>query len=247
MAEFERDLLTGSRAICLCVSGMVRDECLEYYGSDDGVEVVFNCVDVPSEQTRSADRTRIRDEMGAGQESPVFLTVATNFELKGVAQGIEAFARWRSDSGCSSARLLLVGRNSPARYEKLAGDLGVAEAVVFAGPAENVFQWYAAADAVMLLSWYDPCSRVVLEAARWSIPSITTRFNGAAEVFEDGGCIVVDSPTDIEAISNACADLADPEKRLGHSQACAARGDYLGLERHAEELLDAYKRAPAMK
>jgi len=247
MAQFERELLTGGRALCLCVSRMVRDECREHYGLSDGVEVVFNCVDVPGEESRQEDRGRLRDEIEAGPDDPVFLTVATNFELKGVARGIEAFAQWRRDSGSDGSRLVVVGRASPDRYVKLASDCGAADAVVFAPPANNVFQWFAAADAVMLLSWYDPCSRVVLEAARWAIPSITTQFNGAAEAFTDGGCIVVDSPLDRSGIVKAFETLADPETREEHSQACGKLGDWLGSQRHAKELLDAYTRAPELQ
>ncbi len=247
MARYERQLLTGGGAICLCVSQMVKDECREHYGLDDGVEVVFNCVAAADQQTRSADRQRIRNQIGAGTDAPVFLTVATNFELKGVAQGIEAFAKWRSESGVLGARLLVVGRKSPDRYVKLAARFGAADAVTFIPPSDDVFQWYAAADAVMLLSWYDPCSRVVLEAARWSIPSITTKFNGAAEAFEGGGCITVDSPLDIAAIAAACGELADPSTREKHSSACGSLADYLGPERHANQLLEAYRRAPALR
>jgi len=249
MAAFERELLTGRRAICLCVSQMVKDECLSYYDMQDGVEVVYNCVDAPpgDAETRDGDRLRIRGEIGAAPGDPVFLTVATNFELKGVAQAIETFARWRSDSGSGGSRLLVVGRQSPDRYMKLADDCDAGEAVVFIPPAREIFQWYAAADAVILLSWYDPCSRVVLEAARWSIPSITTRFNGASEAFADGGCIVVESPLDKAAIVAAYGALADPATRRKHSQACSSLGDYLGVERHVEELIDAYGRAPRIR
>ena len=247
MAAFERDLLTGGGAICLCVSQMVKDECLTYYGMTDRVEVVYNCADVPAGDTRDDDRRRIRGEIGAAPDDPVVLTVATNFELKGVAQAIEAFAQWRSDSGCDGSRLVVVGRQSPNSYMKLAADCGAGDAVVFAPPTQDIFQWYAAADAVILLSWYDPCSRVVLEAARWSIPSITTRFNGASEAFGDGGCIVVDSPLDKAAIVTAYGALADPVTRQKHSQACSSLEDYLGVERHVKELIDAYGRAPTIR
>ena len=247
MAGYERQLLTGGAAICLCVSRMVKDECAEYYNMTDRVEVVYNCVDVPSGEGRAGDRARIRSEIAADGDAPVFLTVATNYELKGVAQAIEAFAKWRSAAGCDGARLVVVGRQAPERYVKIARGFGVGDAVVFVPPTRDIFQWYSAADAVILLSWYDPCSRVVLEAARWSIPSITTRFNGAAEAFADGGCVVVDSPADIAAITNAYAELGDPDTREKHARACGEVSEYLGVRRHVEELLDAYRRAPKLR
>jgi len=245
MSVFETELLTGGRAVCLCVSEMVKDECRRCYGRHDGVEVVYNCVDVPEADSpkRGDDRRRVRDQIDAGPNDPVFLTVATNFRLKGVAEAIRAFAAWRTMVTDIRPRLVVVGRTRPVRYRRLAARRGVGDSVTFVPPTSDVFQWYAAADAVILLSWYDPCSRVVLEAARWGIPSITTRYNGAAEAFDEGGCIVVDSPRATSAIMEACAQLADPQRRRGHSLACGRLADYLGVDRHVEQLLDVYTRA----
>jgi len=248
MSVFETELLTERRAICLCVSRMVADECRRCYGRDDGVEVVYNCVDVPDPEgpKRGDDRRRIRDRIGAGPDDPVFLTVAANFRLKGVAEAIKAFAAWRSGVTGINPKLVVVGREKPVRCRILAARRGVGDSVIFAPPTSDVFQWYAAADAVILLSWYDPCSRVVLEAAGWGIPSITTRYNGAAEAFDEGGCVVVDSPRAADAIIAGYAELADPDRRKAHSLACGGLADYLGVDRHVEQLLDAYTRAPKL-
>jgi glycosyltransferase involved in cell wall biosynthesis len=79
------------------------------------------------------------------------------------------------------------------------------------------------------------------------IPSITTRFNGAAEAFADGGCVVVESPLDTDEIVGAYTVLADPGLRQKYSRACIDLGDYLSAERHVKELLDAYSRAPRIQ
>jgi len=107
--------------------------------------------------------------------------------------------------------------------------------------------YYSAADFYVLPTFYDPCSLGVLEAAASGLASVTTRFNGAAEAFGDGGCIVVDSPLDRGEIVAGYEALADPITRRKHSRACGGLADYLGVERHVEELLAAYGRAPTLR
>ena len=93
----------------------------------------------------------------------------------------------------------------------------------------------------MLLSWYDPCSRVVLEATRWSVPSITTVYNGAAEVLARGAGLVVSSPADTDAVIRAMCELAEPARRAARARACMDVAGRLGMDRYVDELLAAYE------
>ena len=136
---------------------------------------------------------------------------------------------------------MIVGRDLVEGYQRLAGMREVGSQVVFAPPSEEVFSWYAAADACVLLSWYDPCSRVVLEATRFGLPSITTRFNGAAEILAGGRGIVVDSPRDTNAIVSAMAVMTDPTRRAEMAAACEDVSGQLSMDRHVEQLLAAYE------
>ncbi len=249
-ARLERQIVTDGRALCLCVSDLVAREFRTYYGLSDRARVVFNGVNVPDPAggARVAVRRRLRSALGVSSGDPVFLTVATNFPLKGVAESISAFAKWcHRDSERAKARLVIVGRELSRRYRCMAALHKVGKQVVFKGPTKEMFQWYAAADAFVLLTWYDPCSLTVLEAARWGIPSLTTRFNGAVEAFKSGGCIVVDSPRDIRGIVSAFDELADPQRHEEHSHACRALGRQLSIDRHIEELLEAYGEAGRLK
>ena len=99
----------------------------------------------------------------------------------------------------------------------------------------------------MLLSWYDPCSRVVLEAVRWGIPVITTAYNGAAEVLADGAGIVIASPDETDAAAAAMASLADAGERRRRSDACRAVAERVSIDRHVEGLLAAYAAAREAK
>ena len=250
MRQLERKVVADPATLCLALSEMVAREFLHHYARSEGVRVLFNGVDVPnvSPEQRSQWRREARDRIGVGPNGPVFLTVAQNFELKGVREAIEAFSRWgHSAAGPRRARLVVVGQSKVRRYRLLARRLGVGRHVYFAGPTDEVFSWYAAADACLLLSWYDACSRVVLEATRWGIPSITTVYNGAAEVLARGAGIVVGSPRDTDAIVRALAELADPDRRAERAAACRDIADELSMDRHVEKLLAVYREVVARK
>jgi UDP-glucose:(heptosyl)LPS alpha-1,3-glucosyltransferase len=202
---------------------------------------VQNAVGLPaeSEASRRRRREQLRAEQGVGDDEPVFLTIATNFELKGVAELIRALADWRRRHG--GGRLWVLGRERPQRYARLAARLGVADAVQFFPATRDVFAWYAAADACVLLSWYDPCSRVVLEAMRMGLPTITTAYNGAADLLADGAGLVVSSPRDRAAVVEALDRAVDPLERSKMLAACHAAGSRIRVENHARALVDLYE------
>ncbi len=243
MAEYERRVIGDEGVLCLAVSDMVADEIRRFYGRENGVQVIYNAVALPDvdDEQRADWRQRHRYLMGVGPEDTVFITVAKNFALKGVAEAIKAFAAWSHDSG-ANGRLVVVGSEAAEDHQKIAGLHDAGDKVIFIPPIDNVFEWYSAADACVLLSWYDPCSRVVLEATRWRLPSITTVFNGAAEILAGGAGIVVDSPKNISRIAAAMAELADMAGRAARIAACAKIADSLGIDRHVDELEAAYSR-----
>ena len=235
-------------------SRLVAEEFRRCYGRTDNVRVVFNAADVPPPDLpeRPVWRAELRAELGVPEEATLLLSVAQNFQLKGVPELLEMLAAWRgrvrsggpgeAEPPGADIRLLIVGGLSgQRRYFRRAHALGLADAVAFRPATREIFRCYAAADAVVLLSWQDACSRVVLEATRWGIPSLTTRLNGACEVLQDGGGIVVDSPRDEPGILAGFARLADPAIRAPMSQACRAKFDFLSITRHVDELQQLYR------
>lgn len=243
--RMESEIAADPNVLCLAVSELVAEEFEYYYQRKDGVKVIYNGVDVPDAccPERTQWRQHRRAQLGVGPDDLVLLSVANNFALKGVAETIAAFARWdRRARGDHAARLVIAGQAATKADRRLAGKEGVGGQVIFLGQTEAIFQWYAAADACVLLSWYDPCSRVILEAIRWGIPSITTTYNGASEALGDGG-VIVDSPKDIEAVVSAMDDLADEQRRRKMARACLGTAGELSMERHVDELLEAYEEA----
>ncbi len=244
IAKKEKAVARDAAVLSIPNSEMVAGEFRVYYNRCQGVRVIFNGVDIPrvDEAQRREWRRKRRAETGCPDGEPLFLTVAKNLALKGVSQAIDAYGRWRRSSGDDrGGKLVIVGGCKTEPYVQLARDHGVAESVVFAPFTDAVFEWYSAADACLLLSWYDACSRVVLEATRWGVPSITTVYNGAAEALASGAGIVVSNPADSEAVSSAMEELADDEIRRDRASVCRTVADSLSMERHVSELLAVYE------
>lgn len=246
MRLLERRVVGDPGVLCLAVSDMVRREFLHYYGRAERVRVIFNGVDDCACGGDDARRLEMRREMrrklDVAEDAPVFLTAARRFTLKGVGEAIEAFAQYvHGEGGDKRARLVAVGQGEARQYERLARRCGVREQVQFPGSADGIGAWLAGADACVLLSWYDPCSRVVLEAVRAGVPAITTAFNGAGEVLARGAGVVIDSPENISAAAAALRMLADRDRRDGASAACCEVADMLSMDRHVDELVKAYE------
>lgn len=242
MRMLEKQVVQDSETLILAVSQMIQREFGDYYKRQDGIKVIYNGVDVPQipDAEKEQWRKRKRAELKVEADEILFLVVANNFALKGVAEAITAFGRWLGQRGERiGARLVVVGNGKPGRYRPQVKREGIGEQVIFAGPTEQIFQWYAAADACILLSWYDPCSRVVLEAARWGLPSITTAYNGAAEIVADGA-VAVSSPGDIDAVVAGLEELADAEKRSQRAKGCLRIADRISIEHHVEQLVAVY-------
>ena len=101
----------------------------------------------------------------------------------------------------------------------------------------------AARPFVLVLPTYrDSCSLVVLEALACGLPVISTRQNGATEVMTDGehGTILAD-PGD-PRLAAALSEMLDDRRRARMRAACVALRPALSWEHHLETLLGLYGR-----
>jgi len=248
-SAFEKQIVKDKSTCCLCVSDKIAHEFKRYFGRVENVRVLFNGVDCPPADTPSRDKWRRqrRGELGIADDEIVFLTAANNFELKGVPQLIHAFAAWQGRTQ-KRGRLIIVGRGNIAKYQALASRLGAGGKVHFAAVTTEIFQWYAAADVIALLSWYDACGLVLLEAVSWGIPTLTTINAGAAGLVAAGRCgLVVSSPEDRPAIAAALEKLSDVNTRAAMSGAGLKLGPTLTIGRHVDELIELYRQLQKKK
>jgi len=86
-------------------------------------------------------------------------------------------------------------------------------------------------------TFYDPCSRVVLEALSFGVPVITTSYNGAAEVIQDGcNGFVIKTPGDIGLWARRIEDLASPDLRGKISASALKLRERITMTRHVDQL-----------
>jgi UDP-glucose:(heptosyl)LPS alpha-1,3-glucosyltransferase len=100
-----------------------------------------------------------------------------------------------------------VGKGEAGPYRALAARLGVAERMVWLGPRPDVERWYAAADACVLPTRYEPFGNVHLEALASGLPVVTSTGAGGSELIRPGLNGAVVDPRDAPAVAAALEDL----------------------------------------
>ena len=224
----------------LCLSEYVKRGLLSHYAMGAAkLATLFNATDLVrfDPAARPAAREEIRQRYAIAADRVVALMIAQDFQRKGLSEAIQAVARLKDDR----LMLLVVGKQDPADYRKLAKREGVAHRVIFAGKTTDPYAFYRAADLFVLPTRHDPCSLVVLEALAMGVPVISTVFNGACEIMEQGRHgFVLSDPGDVPALAESLGKLLDDGARRTMADACLALRPRLAYERHIDELLAVY-------
>lgn len=226
----------------VAISDLMAAELRDHAGVEEGRLVrIPNGGDVPrfSEAERVELRFSLRRGLSLNETSPLLVFAAKDARRKGAAELLRAFARLREQR--PEARLALVGEAGYA-LDCAATQLGVRDGVLLLGPSGRCPEIFAAADAVVLPTWYDPASKVVIESLMVGTPAITTRLNGSAQFVEPADRPgqprgrVIDTPADIEALREAMAAMCDPQEQQRCAARCRGLHDQLSMDRHVEEL-----------
>jgi UDP-glucose:(heptosyl)LPS alpha-1,3-glucosyltransferase len=244
----ERRLLEQkSVPVVICLSDYVKGEVRRHYPLPEEKMVrLFNAVDLRRfDPGRVVDqRQMIRQRWGVGEDRVVMLMIAQDFARKGLRQAIEALAKLKD----KRMVLVVAGKGKIALYQSMAKRLGVGDRVRFVGKTDEPAAFYAASDAFVLPTRHDPCSLVVLEALAMGLPVISTKFNGACEIMEDGRHgFVMDDPSDVEALSGAMGQLLDSGIRQTMAKACLSLRGALSQDHHVEQLMGVYERIVGMR
>jgi UDP-glucose:(heptosyl)LPS alpha-1,3-glucosyltransferase len=134
----------------------------------------------------------------------LFLFAATNFRLKGLSPLIKALSLAAQKTSERPPFLIVAGSASSLRHRLLAAKYRVSKRILFLGPLRNINNALAITDVAVLPTFYDPSSRFILEALAVNKPVITTKFNGAADMFTaDIHGKVIDHPANINALAAA--------------------------------------------
>jgi UDP-glucose:(heptosyl)LPS alpha-1,3-glucosyltransferase len=202
------------------------------------LSVVYNGVDLARfhPDNRRRHRQAARLEAGVPAEAWLALFAGSGFERKGLDTALEGLAGLAD----RTSRLLVVGKGDVHPYRRMAARLGLGDRVGWLGARPDVERWYAAADALVLPTRYEPFGNVHLEALASGLPVVTTSAAGGAEAVGDQGGVVV-APADPTAVTVALQRLRDGDPQALTAAARAAAEPFT-YERQAGGFERIYRR-----
>jgi UDP-glucose:(heptosyl)LPS alpha-1,3-glucosyltransferase len=254
LAKAEKDLCKNSAGpMIAALSSYVADQFKKHYGLDNGrIAVIHNGIktDRPVDLSEFAEvKEQIRKNRP--DTTPVFfLFAAHNFRLKGLSPLLRAIQLANNNASICRPHLFIAGAERSGAYRRMCKSLGITNSVTFFGNIPHVQNAMAVVDAAILPTFYDPASRFILEALAMGKPVITTRCNGATDLFTDNRHgIVVDDPTQVDKLAQAILHFCDTANLQKAAAAIAADKikENLSIERHTKELIELYKRIIAKK
>jgi phosphatidyl-myo-inositol dimannoside synthase len=165
----------------------------------------------------------LRKDLGIPSSGPILLSLARLVEWKGQDTVLRALPRIRE--ACPSVHYVVAG-SGPYRadLERLAQELGISEAVQFAGfvPYEALPQLLAAADVIVLPAREfrsgmpaEGFGITLLEAAACARPVVAGNVGGTAEAVLDGVTGLLVDPCDPAAVAGAVLRLLDDPELAG--------------------------------
>lgn len=205
----------------LAVSELTRRIFLDEYPIDPArVTVVHPGIDTSpyAKLDRERCRQEIRGRFGIGPDEPLILFVSMNFAIKGLDHLLRGLGRLRTGSPEKRFRLLVIGRGDEKAYGGLARELGLGDAVLFAGAVarEKLPEFYLAGDLYAMLSRFDTFGMVVLEAMAAGLPVLISGSVGARDIVREGeNGFVVENPDDPEAIAGRIETMLQSDAREG--------------------------------
>jgi UDP-glucose:(heptosyl)LPS alpha-1,3-glucosyltransferase len=144
--------------------------------------------------------------------------------------------------------LAVVGGTNVKRLSRWAAARGHGDCVTFLGSQKEILPYYAAADLLVHPTFYDSCSLVLLEAAACGLPAISSRENGAAELFTDGvEALMLDDPADSATLARQMRLMLDASLRKKMGAAARNLMVQHTLARNFTEILDLYRQTVKLK
>ncbi|CAN5650294.1 hypothetical protein BH23GEM9_BH23GEM9_33090 [soil metagenome] len=213
----------------IAVSNYMRREILASYAiPPEHVHVIHNGVDLTEFSPSERDRLRAgeRRRWGIPETAVCLLFIGHNFRLKGLWELVDVVRQIRAEAGGRDLHLLVAGKGSSdaqrRRARRLASLPDLKGAIHLGGAMSPAMRAYAAADAMVHLTWHDSFGFVALEAMASGLPVITTPFAGAAELIENGVSGLVVDAGQRHAVAEAIRRLLDPDLRSSMGSAAVA-------------------------
>lgn len=190
---------TSARMVA--VSEDIRRYLMERVGvRSDSLITIYNGID-SKQFASSEDRVRIRKELGISETAPAIGTIGNLYPVKGHTDLLKAAAQ--VVRMFPESVFLIVGRGDLlSRLQIEAGELGLANNVMFIGFREDIPALLQAMDLFVLPSLSEGLSLSLLEAMAAGKPVVATTVGGNPEVISHGETGFLVPPGHPESLSS---------------------------------------------
>ena len=224
----------------IAISRMVREDMASFYHIDkEEIELIYNGIDTAKHNIRVREplRRSIRQCLGIKKNDIAFLFISYDLKKKGVMPLIEASAQLRK-SNVTNFKVLVVGEHAKHPVLRKVSKLDLEDTMFFLGPTTTPEEYYANCDVLVLPTFYDACSLVVLEAMSCGLPAVTTVYNGAAGIITNGrdGYVISHPPVAIE-LAEVMKALMSQNRLKEMSRQASLTGIRYSLEKNHQEMM----------
>jgi UDP-glucose:(heptosyl)LPS alpha-1,3-glucosyltransferase len=235
------------RPIIIAIAHMIKDDMELFFHAKPGeIKIIYNGVDTNryNDSLRSRFRGQLRKQWGVSENDTVFLFVSYDLKKKGIEPLVEAAASLKK-AGSGAFKIIVVGGQPYRSLEKIIAKLDIKDKLVFTGRVKSVEEVYANGDVFVLPTYYDACSLVVIEAMASGLPPITTEYNGASGIIDDGvNGYVISHPPNPSELAGKMKLLMDNSWRQKMSGDASRTGQEYSTKKNHDEIISALGKAP---
>lgn len=222
-------------------SNMVADEIVQYYAFPrERIHLIPSGIDLEKYNPRVRDtyRKATREKLGAADDRKILLLVGSGYARKGLKSAILALAESKLD-----ADLWVVGsEREPSAFAAIARRAGIGDRLKILGAQKDVIPFFAAADALVLPSVYDPFPSAILEALACGLPVVTSDNCGARDAVRKLDPSLVRDAYDVGGLAEAFGKALMLASSPDTTSMCRAIAEGYRVDVMAERMLALYER-----
>ncbi len=246
----EYNYKAGRRKKIIAISQSVKKDLVRFCAvPNEDIIVIHNGVNLDEFHPahKLIYRGPTRDRFDLEESDFVFLFVGHFFRRKGFNTVLKALSRLRS----KNVKLLVVGKHSAERdsFMRLTQDMGLNSRVIFVGRTDHVNHYYAASDAFIFPTFYEPFGLAILEAMACGLPVITSKLAGAAELITDSvnGMLLNDPTNESQLIRKMELLISNPELRMTLGKAARSSAEKCSWDTVADKTEQLYAESLMVK